>query len=140
MLNKIFKNITDMSDYDNMLREDLIHGWFFSEEKGKFVCGKRTRKEYFREEKGLEFEIKVMTPDEYLEQAAYIHKATVEWEKEFIIDELVSEYKERVLLGELMPMPVLNYADMSQEGRHRAVVAKVLGCTEIPVMIVTKRK
>ena len=35
-----------------------------------------------------------------------------------------------------MPIPVLDYNDMSQEGRHRAVVAKELGVEEIPVLVV----
>ena len=35
-----------------------------------------------------------------------------------------------------MPMPMLDYNDMSQEGRHRAVVAQQLNIEEIPVLIV----
>ncbi len=50
--------------------------------------------------------------------------------------EKINEYTERTLEGSKMPIPVLDYNDMSQEGRHRAVVAKELGVEEIPVLVV----
>ncbi len=48
----------------------------------------------------------------------------------------INEYLERTLDDSKMPMPVLDYDKLTQEGRHRAVVAKELGVEEIPVLIV----
>ena len=63
-------------------------------------------------------------------------------------DNLVWEYALRTVDGSPMPMPYLEYeltqsrrkgefTSFSQEGRHRAEAATMLGIAEIPVMIVT---
>ena len=49
---------------------------------------------------------------------------------------LIEKYKERTLEGSKMPMPVLDYDKLEQEGRHRAVVAMELEVEEIPVLVV----
>ncbi len=50
--------------------------------------------------------------------------------------ELVKEYKQRTLEGSKMPIPVLDYSNMSQEGRHRSIVAMELGVEKMPVLVV----
>lgn len=40
--------------------------------------------------------------------------------------------------GVKFPMPYINFADKSQEGRHRAIYAMKRGIKKIPVMVITK--
>ncbi len=116
---------TGLSYYDGMIRPTL-----------------KNAHEYFKNNKGLIFEIEWMNPEEYLIKAFKIHKSFLDdLQFEFYIDanvnfELVEEYKQRTLSGSKMPIPVLDYNSMSQEGRHRAVVAQQLDVDEIPVLVV----
>jgi len=103
---------------------------------------------YFKKNKKLTFEIEWMSPEDYLKEAYYIpypkridktpprlHPLTrmMIWDTR---KSLVEKYKERVLEGSKMPMPMLDYDKFAQEGRHRAVVAMELGVEEIPVLVV----
>ncbi len=126
---------TGMSYYNAMIQ------------KGHIV-GNRDPVEYFKTNKRLVFEIVWMSPEEYLERAYKIHKKTslmysgltqlpFETYLEININpDLIQEYTERTLEGSKMPMPVLDYDKLTQEGRHRAVVAQQLNVEEIPVLIV----
>lgn len=114
--NDIFTNKTGMPTYDDMLLSP----------------------DYFAREKGKVFKIIKMSPDEYL-----AHCQQGFGEGNFTPEEnLVKDYAQRVKEGSKMPMPVLTYelsehgTDFSQEGRHRAYVAKALGVNVMPVMIV----
>jgi len=126
---------TRMSYYDAMIQKGHIEG-------------NRDPVEYFKENKGLLFEIEWMSPEDYLKEAYYITKPKridktpprlhplslmMTWDTR---KSLIEKYKERTLEGSKMPMPVLDYNDMSQEGRHRAMVAFQLEVEEIPVLIV----
>jgi len=112
----IFTNSTGMPTYDDMLKDP----------------------DYFKRAKGKVFKIIEMSPDKYI---AYCHKGfgvgTFYPEQN-----LVDEYAARVKAGSKMPMPTLVYelsehgTDFSQEGRHRAYVAKALGVSTMPVMVV----
>lgn len=121
----IFTNTTGMPTYDDMLRDP----------------------EYFAKQKSKVFKIIKMSPDAYLAACkAGLSANTGTFTPE---QNLVDEYAERVKAGSKMPMPVLeyelneygqrsrgSYTSFSQEGRHRAYVAKQLGVTVIPVMVV----
>jgi len=112
------------------------------------ISGNRDLVKYFKENKGLTFKIEWMSPEDYLKEAYYIpypkridktpprlHPLTrmMIWDTR---KSLVEKYKERVLEGSKMPMPMLDYDKFTQEGRHRAVVAMELCIEEIPVLVV----
>ncbi|MDI6854385.1 MAG: strawberry notch family protein [Deltaproteobacteria bacterium] len=79
--------------------------------------------EYFAREKGIAGRIEYMTPDEFLDKAG---RAAVN-------ESLVREYAER---GGQMPLPVLDIAADTHEGRHRVLAAKAMGFERIPVLVV----
>ena len=130
---------TEMSYYDAMIQKGHI-------------AGNRDPVEYFKTNKGLVFEIVYMSPEDYLKKSFEIHKELQSKYRNisnlivksklsnYLTDnidlELVQEYKERTLEGSKMPIPMLDYTNMSQEGRHRAVVAQQLEVEEIPVLVV----
>lgn len=94
--------------------------------------------QYYKETKGKSVEIEYMTPDEFIERsaAARAKPTTIEEEMRHVDPERVEEYKQRALKGEKMPIPVIDKAEHTQEGRHRAMAAKELGVDKIPVMLV----
>ena len=125
---------TGMSYYNSMIQKGHI-------------AGNRDPTQYFKENKGLVFEIVHMSPTHYLEESYKIHRKfstnygipQIPFEtylKTNIDSDLINEYIERTLEGSKMPIPMLDYDRLTQEGRHRAVVAKELGVEEIPVLIV----
>ncbi len=120
---------TGMPYYDAMLGKGEIVGKFRGDPKG-----------YFRS-KGIDFDIKCITPDDYFIEVAKFHGKTPELEKRFgILRDWVEDYKNLVLKCSPMPLPVLDYKDKIQEGRHRTMVALELGIKKIPVLIVKKSK
>ncbi len=126
---------TEMSYYDAMIQKGHI-------------AGNRDPVEYFKNNKGLIFEIEWMSPNEYLKKSFELHKEFYRFFRDFnvksfenylkesINPDLIQEYTQRTLNGSKMPIPVLDYNNMSQEGRHRAVVAQQLNVEEIPVLVV----
>lgn len=124
------------------------------------IAGNRDPVDYFRDNKGLVFEVVWMTPEEYLLKSYEIHKEVTrrymsagnrilitenraalqmsfeDYIRNVINSDLIEEYKERTLEGSKMPIPVLDYSNMSQEGRHRSIVAMELDVEKIPVLVV----
>jgi len=127
-------NDTGMPYYNSMIQ------------KGHIV-GNRDPVEYFKNHKNIVFEIEWMSPVEYLEKSYEIHIEITETYggelmsfERYIEDNIqfedVAKYKERTLKGSKMPIPILDYNNLSQEGRHRSIVAKELGAEKIPVLVV----
>ena len=125
---------TGMSFYDSMLHKE-------------YIAGNRNPVEYFKTNKELTFEIVYMSPTQYLEKSFKIHRNVMinaglhglsleRYIEINITPDLIQEYTERTLEGSKMPMPVLDYDKLTQEGRHRAIVAMELGMKEIPVLVV----
>jgi hypothetical protein len=116
---------TDMPTFDNMLkRTDL--------------------RDYFKREKGLEYEVVEMTPAEYIKRCVngfqsnsptrVVSRASIESERN--ADD-IKAYAEKMKTGEKFPMPVLTYERLfSQEGLHRAFAAELAGVDKMPVMII----
>lgn len=117
----IFKNETGLHDWDALVGND---------EQGPH--GYKTLKDYYREYKGITGEIVNMSPNEYLSKITWgpIH------------DKSMESLRDAVAAGSKINMPWLEYRDghlVSQEGRHRATLAKEMGITTIPVLIINQR-
>ena len=106
--------------------------------------------EYYREKKGLEFDIEFMSPTEYIEEITDLFASYDEMYKEYkgykfsFIDTLmrgariegVMKIRKLMQEGTAFNLPMIDWGSMGQEGRHRAVAAHLLGVEEMPVMVV----
>lgn len=89
--------------------------------------------------KGLKGTIVMMTPDEYISKlgSAIFHCSKervlrgVDWDN-------VDKYADQMRSGTKFDIPILNVAQGTQEGRHRALAAQKLGADKIPILIVQK--
>lgn len=89
--------------------------------------------------KGLKGTIVMMTPDEYISKlgSAIFHCSRervlrgVDWDN-------VDKYADQMRAGTKFDIPILNVAQGTQEGRHRALAAQKLGADKIPILIVQK--
>lgn len=107
---------TDMPFYDNML----------------------AKPQYYKEKKGIVYEIIWITPAQYFELIGRMRHNSIFEERNYGIDpQLVSRYSEDMLNGSKFPMPVIDYSRTEQEGRHRALAAESINVNFIPVMIVS---
>ena len=107
---------------------------FFSKKTGmSFYDGVLKNPDYHIRAKGIHHKIVKMSPDQYLQECAKMHKTTIKQQYEMIEPGLVKKYKKRTLAGSPMPMLTIE-PPFNQEGRHRAIVAKELGIKKIPVM------
>lgn len=79
--------------------------------------------------------IEYMSPDDYFEQCALISKTPIENHYRMISEANMQELMNTIEKKKL-PIGFLNFALEWQEGRHRALLAKRLGITLIPVLIV----
>lgn len=100
-----------------------------------------TDPDYMEEYKNLKHSIVQMTPKEYFQECAKIFNSTYQNQvSQTKADKQNIEHLKDVLLRwkKTFPITFLNYADNSQEGRHRMfVVGELLGWdTKFPVMIV----
>ncbi len=110
------------------------------------ILGKYKPVKSFRFDRKILPKIEWMSPEQYLVKCYEIHKYSYDFSmqgktfddylRENINIDLIKNYKERVFESSKMPIPVLDYDNMLQNGRHRAVVAKELGVEEIPVLVV----
>jgi len=112
---------TGVSDYDNLFGTT-----------GESIQNVKniSQKEYFKQYKKLEGHIEMMSPAEYLQRIS---------EKPINrIEDKIENLKKLVKQGIKIPIPYLNYSggELSQEGRHRAYLAKELGIEQIPVLII----
>jgi len=95
--------------------------------------------DYHRRAKGKEGNIEWMSPDEYIQRSTVGFKSTgshgaIESGRD---PELVKKYAKMMQDGTKFHLPTLDYrdGDFSQEGLHRAMAARSLGATKMPVAI-----
>ena len=82
-----------------------------------------------------------MSPKEYLQRIAYhTFDTTLEKTVRGANPKSVAKYAKEMREGTKYYMPVINYDNPGQEGRHRALAAIINGYEKIPVMIVSKRR
>jgi len=76
-----------------------------------------------------------MSPEEYLQTITVnFGNNSVEETLEFVSKEAIKKYAKLMKQGEKFPVIYYHKDSSLQEGRHRAVAAKLLGCKEIPVI------
>ena len=108
-------------------------GCFLDRTSLSFYDGILKNPDYHNRDKALKATIMEMSPQEYLRRCDSMGATRI------VVDEkLVDTYVQRIQSGEMMPMPILDYSRMEQEGRHRALVAERLALEQIPVLIVEK--
>ena len=96
---------------------------------------------YFEQNKGVTARIVDMTPEEYFEECATLFHNSVEFQKKQIaadtgtIEHLTDVIKK---FGKRFPIPYINIANNSQEGRHRMyVLGELFGWDKaVPVLII----
>jgi len=84
-----------------------------------------------------------MSPQEYLRRCAVdIFDSTYERQVRAVEADVKNTYNlaDMMRSGTKMYMPMLNYEEKAQEGRHRAAAAILNGIERIPVMIVPKKR
>ena len=100
-----------------------------------------TDPDYMEEYKNLKHSIIKISPDKYFEECAWIFNSSKQAQiSQTRRDKKILEHLKDVLLKykKTFPLTFLNYAENSQEGRHRMyVVGELLGWDkEFPVMII----
>ena len=111
-----FELKTDMAFYDNM----------------------RDKPKYHRTEKGLDYFILLMPPERYLTYVEEGFKAPLGSTLITTSPELAMQYSRRMKRKNKFPMLTLEYTidRFTQEGRHRALAARLAGVDVVPVMVV----
>lgn len=95
--------------------------------------------EYMKIVKGMQGSIVQMSPDKYIEECiSKIFKSNRTKVMGAVDSDTVTKYAELMKKGEKFPLPVLDYARGTQEGRHRVLAAKELGISKVPVLLVTE--
>lgn len=133
-----FKKTTGIDAYDV-----LIPG---TKEAEEILDNGQKRIDYYREAKGMEGRMEMMTPDEYINRAASGMKTTSEKLRssrgvsKSSVGKRVTEYSEKMKAGEEFGLPHLDYSsgEFGQEGLHRALAAEQAGVKEMPVLIIDK--
>ncbi len=117
-----FTEESEISDINRILKnEDTVAG-------GQKVA------DYYREAKGEDWNVKEMTPDEYLDQAAEAMGVDPSEFRKFPMGD-AKKYADDMKNGDKFPMPYINKVRGSQEGRTRALAAKAAGQKTIKVAV-----
>jgi hypothetical protein len=115
------RTTTDMEPYDALIN----------------AAGNERMTDYFRQQKGKEWRMVDISPDEYLDA---VDRSFEHGVMDGIEDEKVQLYIRKLKAGETFPALTLDYSrgnHLSQEGRHRSLAAKAIGIKSVPVLIVT---
>lgn len=100
---------------------------------------------------GKNFDIVEMSPKEYLQRSAYHifpndgfnHRSST-YEQQLYLGmgdaNVVEHLMDLMQSGTKMYLPSLDYSTYTQDGRHRALAAMLLGAEKIPVMVVRKKR
>lgn len=88
--------------------------------------------------KDLKGTIVKMSPDEYFQKCATLQRTTVEKQYSFIDPNRVDALMEKINANVKVDIPMIDFINNFQEGRHRAYLAKKLGCEQMEVAVFTK--
>jgi len=109
----------------------------------------KQQREYYEKRKGERAHIEYMSPDAYFDRVDEGFKSRVPDDKQYEVRTQVPDnyrnpkLKEAAMRGDKFAMPFIEYDEgefVSQEGRHRATMAKDLGVEKMPVVIIDKKK
>lgn len=93
--------------------------------------------EYMFWEKGLDGELKYMTPMNYYRECASMQKTSVNDQIKYVNTDTATEYKKMMMDGEKFPILIIDRESKTQEGRHRAfAVQSIDPYLLVPVLIV----
>lgn len=102
--------------------------------------------DYYRERKGVEWNIAWMSPDDYIDACRRGHHISQGTPLDLDLRKdrsatLAQKYAELMKQGTKFPMVILDYrTSFSQEGLHRAMAAELLGVKRMPVMMIKSTK
>lgn len=119
---------TGMSYYDDLIDDSKLNG-----------TGNVSTSEYFKFEKGIQGDIVWMTANEYMTRCSNnIFNGIDSYNG--LIQSNIDKYSDVMSNGTKFKLPMLNYANPGQEGRHRMLAASEAFGDEskFPVLIVTK--
>jgi len=88
--------------------------------------------------KDLKGTIVKMSPDEYFQKCATLQRTTVEKQYSYIDPNRVDALMEKINANVKVDIPMIDFINNFQEGRHRAYLAKKLGCEQMEVAVFTK--
>ncbi len=91
---------------------------------------------YAYEAKGVQGLVVFMEPDEYMRKVAELHGTSVGRQYDAIDQGSLEHLKSVVERGQKIDMLLLDYDKGEQEGRHRAMLATMLGLRTLPVLVV----
>ena len=79
-----------------------------------------------------------MSPDEYFRKCAELQRTTVKEQYSYIDQRRVDVIMGKISSNIKVDIPMIDFVNNFQEGRHRAYAAKKLGCEQIEVAVFTK--
>jgi len=83
--------------------------------------------------KAMVGEMVQMTPNEYLDRCAQLEGTTLKYQYSLIDQEKVRAYSEKMSMGVKYHLPYIDYFGKQQEGRHRVLAAKMMGCEVVKI-------
>ena len=96
---------------------------------------------YFKKDKGKKCKIVYMSPDQYMKEVAKQQKTSMMFQYEVpVMQSKLQRIRDYIKAGNKLPLLYIENTEHchTQEGRHRAIVAKELGLKKIPVLVVTE--
>lgn len=121
------KKDTGMSYYNDLISKSNV--------------GRVSTIEYYKFEKAIEANIEYMTADTYIKRCANeVFKSSISRTTRGLDDDKISKYAELMKSGTKFPMPILDIANETQEGRHRMLaMSRAYGeDTEGAVLVITR--
>lgn len=88
----------------------------------------------------MPFEIIEMSPEEYFERCSKMLKTSLEDQYRVIDQNDIKKFSKKMKEGIKFDLPYIDYNSKHQDGRHRILSAKELGCKKIRVAVFGKNK
>jgi len=86
-----------------------------------------------RYQRSMEGKVVQMTPEEYLDRCAQLQGNSIHTQHELLDRSKIRAFAERMSKGEKFALPYIDYYQKQQEGRHRVMAAKYMGCQVVNI-------